>query len=218
MSTVARRRATRITETEATRRQKHADLLRAATRLFAKQGIVHTSTRQIALAARSTERTLFKHFHSKEGLVRAVIAEAVVPHLAQRAVADIGGLIGARSGDLAQRFARLLTARRGAYQDNPDLARLLIIEIMRDEAVRKDFGMQWHEQVWQPTRDLFAQLQNEGELVSDIPPETLATIFYSIAVGYLIGRTILAPEAAWQDARDADDLARFFARGAVGAR
>lgn len=209
--------AKRINVTEATRRKKHADLLRAATRLFATQGIANTSTRQVALAARSTERTLFKHFQSKEGLVRAVIAEAVVPHLAQRAMTDVKGLIGTKAGDLAQRFAVLLKARRAAYEENPDLARLLIIEILRDEAVRKDFGAQWHEQVWQPTRALFAQLQAEGELGRDIPPETLATIFYSITVGYLIGRTILAPDAPWHDARDAQDMARFFARGAGAA-
>lgn len=199
----------------AIRLKKHDDLLRAATRLFATQGIGPTSTREIAEAAESTERTLFKHFQSKEGLVRAVIAEAVVPHLAERAVADVHALVGARVADLPARFAQLLKARRAAYESNPDLTRLLIMEIVRDEAVRKDFGSQWYAQIWEPVRQLFAQLQKTGEVSADFPPETLATIFYSITVGYLIGRTILAPDAAWHDERDAEDLAAFFTRGAM---
>lgn len=198
-----------------TREKKHDDLLRAATRLFAAQGIGPTSTRQIAEAAGSTERTLFKHFHSKEGLVRAVIAEAVVPHLAERAVTDVHAMFGGQAAELAARFARMLRARRAAYEANPDLTRLLIMEIVRDDAVRKEFGARWHALVWEPTRQLFARMQADGELSADIPPGTLATIFYSITVGYLIGRTILAPGADWHDDRDAEDLAGFFASAVV---
>lgn len=202
-------------DTQATWDKKHDDLLTAATKLFATQGIVRTSTREIADAAASTERTLFKHFQSKEGLVRAVIAEAVVPHLAQRALADVRALVGSRADDFAARHTQLLKARREAYEANPDLTRLLLMEIVRDEAVRKDFGAQWYERVWEPVKQLFAQLQADGEISADFPPETLATIFYSITVGYLIGRTILAPDAAWHDERDAEDLALFFMRGAL---
>src|SRR3712207_2114081 len=87
--------------------QKHSQLLWAAARLFAAQGVGHTTTREIAAAAQTTERTLFKHFESKEGLVRAVIAEAVVPHLAQQALADVQKLIAAADEGLAAWHAKL---------------------------------------------------------------------------------------------------------------
>ncbi|HYF06109.1 MAG TPA: helix-turn-helix domain-containing protein, partial [Acetobacteraceae bacterium] len=61
---------------------KHLDLLWAAARLFGSRGVAQTTTRDIAAEAGTTERTLFKHFGSKEGLVQAVISEAVVAHLA----------------------------------------------------------------------------------------------------------------------------------------
>ena len=48
-------------------------ILREAARLIAAQGIAGTSTRAIAAAAATTERTLFKHFGSKDGLVQAVV-------------------------------------------------------------------------------------------------------------------------------------------------
>ncbi|HVL75060.1 MAG TPA: helix-turn-helix domain-containing protein [Noviherbaspirillum sp.] len=199
---------------ERTWQKKHADLLRAATRLFAQQGIVNTSTSEVAAAAKSTERTLFNHFQSKEGLVRAVIAEAIVPHLAERAVSDVRALLGCAPEELEQHIAGLLSARRLAYEENTELTRLLLMELVRDEAVRKDFGAQWYAQIWLPIRDLFAELQAGGKLRHELSADTLATIFYSITVGYLIGRTILAPEAPWRDEQDVQDLARFFLRGA----
>jgi AcrR family transcriptional regulator len=50
-------------------------LLNTAKELFARQGITHTTTRQIAESAGVNEVTLFRHFKSKQGLLLAVFAE-----------------------------------------------------------------------------------------------------------------------------------------------
>ncbi|NJK64654.1 MAG: helix-turn-helix transcriptional regulator [Synechococcaceae cyanobacterium SM2_3_1] len=50
-------------------------LLNTAKELFARQGITHTTTRQIAEAAGVNEVTLFRHFKSKQGLLLAVFAD-----------------------------------------------------------------------------------------------------------------------------------------------
>jgi len=48
-------------------------LLRAATAVFAKRGVSGATTREIAQRARVNEVTLFRHFKSKEELLRRVI-------------------------------------------------------------------------------------------------------------------------------------------------
>jgi AcrR family transcriptional regulator len=48
-------------------------LLRAATHVFAKRGVSGATTREIAQRARVNEVTLFRHFKSKEELLRRVI-------------------------------------------------------------------------------------------------------------------------------------------------
>ena len=48
-------------------------LLRAATSVFAKRGVSGATTREIAQRARVNEVTLFRHFKSKEELLRRVI-------------------------------------------------------------------------------------------------------------------------------------------------
>lgn len=205
-------------DTRTRSQKKHEDILWAATKLFATKGIGHTSTREIAAAAETTERTLFKHFQSKEGLVRAVIAEAVVPHLAQAGLADVKALIGANNKSLMAWHAHMLEVRRNAIEMQAELTRLLLMEILRDDAVRREFGARWKEQVWVPLKHAFGQLQKEGMLSPEYSADTLSRIFLSLNIGYLISRIILAPDADWHDDSDVADLAAFFATGAKGKR
>ncbi|QJW85339.1 helix-turn-helix transcriptional regulator [Ramlibacter terrae] len=71
----------------------HSELLWAATRMFSRRGKLGTSTREIAAEAGTTERTLFKHFGSKEGLLHAVLDEAVLAQLAPASLAELKGTI-----------------------------------------------------------------------------------------------------------------------------
>jgi AcrR family transcriptional regulator len=50
-------------------------ILDAATRIFAKEGVSGATTRKIALAAKVNEVTLFRHFKSKEELLRQVVLQ-----------------------------------------------------------------------------------------------------------------------------------------------
>ena len=53
--------------------RRHKDILRAAEKLFAARGYDGTTTASIAGCAGVTERTLFKHFKSKELLYRRIL-------------------------------------------------------------------------------------------------------------------------------------------------
>ena len=193
---------------------KHIDILWAAARLFARKGVAQTSTREIAAEAQTTERTLFKHFGSKDGLVQAVIAEAVLPHLAPTSLEALRQAIDAHSADLATWHRALLEGRARALAEAPELTRLLLVELLRDEALRERFAAEWTQAVWQPLTGLFARLQREGRLARDLPADVLARMFLALNLGYLVGRFVLAPERAWDDAAEVAAIATFFARGA----
>ena len=87
---------------------KHLDILAAAARLFAQKGVAQTTTRQIAAAAETTERTLFKHFGSKERLVHALIEEAVLPHLAPTSLQALRTAVEAFKDDFVAWHVALL--------------------------------------------------------------------------------------------------------------
>ncbi|ODG96443.1 TetR family transcriptional regulator [Nostoc sp. KVJ20] len=57
--------------------QTRARLIKAATKVFATAGLTGATTREIARVAAVNEVTLFRHFHSKEQLLAAVITEAI---------------------------------------------------------------------------------------------------------------------------------------------
>jgi AcrR family transcriptional regulator len=196
---------------------KHIDILWAAARLFARQGIAQSSTRAIALEAGTTERTLFKHFGTKEGLVQAVLAEAVVPQLAPTSLEALRRAIDAWAGDLAGWHRALLQARSEAAAAAPELTRLLLVELLRDAQLREQFGQQWQAAVWEPLRALFGRLRREGRVRGDLPADTLARLFLSLNVGYLVARHVLAPAARWDDTAEIGAIASFFARGSAAA-
>ena len=192
---------------------KHLDILWAAARLFAERGVAQTPTRDIAAAAGTTERTLFKHFGHKEGLVQAVIAEAVVGHLAPSSLRALRGAIEAHGDDLATWHAALLRSRDEAIGAAPDLTRLLLVELLRDAALRERFAAAWVAAVWQPLRGLFARLQHEGRLRRDLPADAMTRMFLSLNLGYLLGRHALAPQVEWAPEEEIAAITKLFAAG-----
>ena len=194
---------------------KHVDILWAAAELFGRHGVAQTTTRQVAAAAQTTERTLFKHFGSKEGLVQAVIGEAVVAQLAPVSLETLRRAIESEDGDLHDWHLALLRQRSESAAQAPELARLLLVELLRDEQLRGQFAAQWRLAAWQPLVDLFRRLQRARRVRRDVEAEALARMFISLNVGHLVARHILAPQAAWQDRKDFEAIARVFAAGAA---
>lgn len=186
-------------------------MLWAATRLFAERGVAGASTRDIASAAGTTERTLFKHFGNKEGLLREVMDGAVLGHLAPASLQDLRAAIEACGGDLAAWHARLLKARLDAMRAAPELTRLLLLEVLRDETARARFLEPWRAAAWQPLLALFARLQAEGRVRGDVEPRLMAAQFLSTNIGFLASRLLAKPAGgrpgAAREAADADDIA-----------
>lgn len=197
--------------------RKHLDLLWAAARLFAAKGVAQASTREIAAAASTTERTLFKHYGSKEGLVRAVIEQAVLPHLAPTSLEGLRRVIESQGGDIAAWHVALLEARDEALAQAPELTRLLLVEMLRDATLLQRFADQWQPAVWQPLEALFTHLQAQGRLRRDVGAPTLVRLFLSLNLGYLIARHLLAPGLPWREAVERAAIAAVFARGTAPA-
>lgn len=195
--------------------KKHLDVLWAAARLFARQGVAQTTTREIAIAAETTERTLFKHFGSKDGLVRAVIEQAVLPHLAPTSLDGLRRVIEAHDDDFIAWHDALLASRSEAMQASPELTRLLLVELLRDEALRERFEAAWRPAVWEPLLALVRRRQGEGSLRRDVSAEALVRAFLSLNIGFLVTRHILAPQLDWDETTERAELTRIFATGAA---
>lgn len=195
--------------------KKHLDVLWAAARLFARQGVAQTTTREIAIAANATERTLFKHFGSKDGLVQAVIEQAVLPHLAPTSLDALRRVIEAHGDDFVAWHDALLESRSDAMRASPELTRVLLVELLRDEVLRGRFEEAWRPAVWEPLLALVRRRQSDGSLRRDVSAEALVRAFLSLNIGFLVTRHILAPGLAWDERGERAALTKIFATGAA---
>ncbi len=192
----------------------HRRLLDAATTLFARSGPERTSTRDVAALAGTTERTLFKHFGSKDGLIDAVLAEAVLAHSVPDSLASLGRRIEACREDFEAWHRDLLRSRLADWREGAELTRLLVIELLRHPRHLERFAEQWLPAAWTPLVSLFSELQRDGKLREDVEAPVLARQFMGINLSFVVTRLMLAPDFDWNDEAEIAAIARVFWTGA----
>lgn len=189
-------------------------LLEAAIGLFAGQGVDRTTTREIAALARTTERTLFQHFGSKDGLLEAVIDRAVLAHTVPESLAGLGDDIRAFDGDLEAWHRRLLRSRLAAWSQAGQLTKVLLVELLRRPRLQERFEAAWRPAAWEPLVALFASLREQGVLRDDVDAPGLARQFLRGNVAFLMMRVMMESSAVGDDEAEIAAIARLFARGA----
>jgi len=183
-------------------------ILSAAERLVAERGAAATRTAEIARAAGVTERTLFKHFPAKAQLLERVAGDAM------QAVA------GAPPDDAVAFpvwFETLVRTRLALAQTRPHALRLVLVELLTSAAARRRFAPVWKRELWSPFVRSIARFQARGELRAGLEAEPLARMALSLALGYLLSRTLVAPGLAWDDAKEIARLLEVLERGAAGS-
>lgn len=180
-------------------------ILNAAERLFAEHGYAGTRTADIARAAGVTERTLFKHFPDKASLLERVVAPALAAAAAPPS----------QDGDFGAWFAQLLRERLAAAQARPHALRLVLIALLTREDARRRFAPLWKRDLWSGLVRAITRFQARGELRADLDAESLARVVLSLALGYLLTRTQVAPGLAWDDEKEIARMLEVLQRGAA---
>jgi TetR/AcrR family transcriptional regulator len=178
---------------------KEAAILTAATQLFGEKGFDGTRTAEIAAVARVTQRTLFSYFPTKETLYRRVMFPALLSAAMPRLLMDAGKLFGAEGEDVAEWERRILTRRVGAAKRAAPQFRLVLAGLMTDETLRGKVIELWKENVLAPLVSTIRRYQTRGQLRNDLRAEAIARVIISLNLGFIISRSLLAPEAAWDD-------------------
>lgn len=189
---------------------KRAAMLAEAATLFAARGVEGTTTRDVASAARTTERTLFKHFGSKNGLVQAVIEEVAIRSMAQTAFARAQDPRPFRREEFEAWHRQFLLDRVRNAEASPEGYRILYRELFRDDDFRRRFGSRWATEVFQPLSAHLRRMQEADEIGSRQDPDALAGAFFSLNLGYLVTRFVLASDHTWASDRDIDAIVRMF--------
>lgn len=174
-------------------------ILDAAGRVFGKKGFHDARTAEIAKAAKTTERTLFKYFPSKADLFAAALMPAVVSMTVDEGLQQTRDLWAAASPDFETWHTALVRTRLEQSRKVAPQLRMLIATLCTDEDVRLWFVDAWRDQVWQAAVEALERFQKEGKLRRDISPETAARLIVSVNLGYVLTRFILAPDHPFDD-------------------
>ncbi len=181
---------TTIRQTSSNRR---LSLLKAALTLFSTQGYAGTTTRAIAEHSGVTEAILFRHFHSKEELLCAVVEQFSPRPLFSPPLPT--------NHTLPVRHAVEMLLRR--YLDAVWANRVFLLMVFttpkREQAVFAEIWTEFHAQgVYLYT--LLQERSDRNELRPDIAL-VAADVIAAATSGYL-QRALYEPPAAWEVTRD----------------
>jgi AcrR family transcriptional regulator len=168
-----------------------SQIVEAARSHFLRFGYSRVSTEDIARSIGRSKKTLYKHFTTKEVLLRAVFAR--VDGEAQR---EIAVLVAEGGGDRLARLRGILTA---VAVHLASVHQVLLADLLVSSP---EFG----RQAWRERRQAFAAMlqpvlreaAEEGVIRPDLPVDTVLTLFCSCVEG------MLSPMARAQNAQVED--------------
>ncbi|MCR5379482.1 MAG: TetR/AcrR family transcriptional regulator [Lentisphaeria bacterium] len=141
---------------------RQAEIVDAALKLIAEQGIQHLTIKNLSTAIGVTEAALYRHFPGKTEIIQAMVSRF------EEDVDDIGELRGWTAVEAA------LVRRTELVLAKPDLARVLFAEeLFKDspEIAQILHGMmQRHQQIM---KCHFQEAVDDGVIRADIPMDTL---------------------------------------------
>jgi TetR/AcrR family transcriptional regulator len=190
-----------------------AQILQAATRLFAEQGYAAASMAEIARAAGMSKSGVFHHFPSKHALYREVLSQIA------REARWVLGDSEWRPGSLESTLASIVERHQEVLARNPDLERLIRRELI-DQGNAEQLALV-AEVLAEPFERLTAllhQAQQGGELRPGVNPALVAFCLIGIDLHLVQCQSLLERLPGGDFARDhtrfAADIAALFVRGA----
>lgn len=172
----------------ATRRQQ---ILEAAVRLFARQGVARTTTRQIAKEVGVTEGLIFKYFPTKLELVRAVTGS---PHII---LGDLRGMLrDAKGQPAADVMGRVATTWLDLLHREVDLSSILFGEALINPEIGDILDHVIEEGAAYVEQFLDVRKQT-GEITTLADTKTIAHMYMASILIFFIRNRRLS-EKAWE--------------------
>jgi len=187
-------------------------LIQAALELFTAQGVIATTTRQIAERAEVNEVTLFRHFGNKHGLLLAVLEESA-------AFKNLGESLMRRatpSGNIYQALKDYASDSLQALERVPEFVRSVVGEADQyPTANRRALGRGLTE-ANRYVAEYLASVVEQGHFNTYLPAEKLASLLNGMILGYAVIEFTSEFHELWEDRNDfLENLVKLFLHGAM---
>lgn len=166
---------------------KHEAILKAATRLFLKNGYTNTSMDAIAEAARVTKQTVYSHYKSKDALFTHMIATLCEKHTPPAAISDKKvQSVETALYQIGLAFLTMMTSYEGLAA-----TRLVIAEVQQHPKLAQRFYEGGTQRTIAVLAQFLTRMNKQGAL--SIPDTaSAASYFYAMLKGRYHLRMLLA--------------------------
>jgi TetR/AcrR family transcriptional regulator len=193
--------------------EKERAIIEAALALIGERGVDGATTAEIARRANVTEKTLFRYFPSKKDLVKRVLFPLILESGLTRQWEGIEALLKTKGPNLKGWYVAATTKELAAIAKNVGLTRTVNIELLQNAELREALGKLWQQHIWKPMVHTLGELQANGVIRKQVDVEVLARTIHCMHVGYFLARHVFAPNEAWDDANEIDQMAEILSGG-----
>jgi AcrR family transcriptional regulator len=191
-------------------------ILRAAIDVIAERGFRGAATSEIARRAGVAEGTIFRHFKTKDLLLRHIVEPFVKHVLAPIALRGTGQLLDVDYPSFPEFLRAVAYNRLQVARDHIPVLRIVAQELplnpeLRAMAIRHVGG-----QLIPELLRVIRRHQDRGELARE-PPEAILRLVLSTFGGYFATRFLILPDRAWDDDAEIERMIRFITRGLAPA-
>lgn len=177
-------------------------ILGAALRLFSRNGFHGTSIRALARSVGLTEAAIYYHFPSKRAIVKALYEQRGF----MTALTELEHLPG--QIPLSQQLAANAVASARLWDENADLLRVVIVEVLRGDGAAQAAHQELMDRWRKGILELLGRYQARGELDAAIDPVAAANQWVDLMFGLFMDRLL----ALGRSSRRSDFLAPEFRR------
>ncbi|MFB2980917.1 TetR/AcrR family transcriptional regulator [Microseira sp. BLCC-F43] len=184
-------------------------IIKAAQRLFARQGFDGTTTRHLAIAAGVAEGTLFRHFTNKKAILIEVATLGWVELLTDllTELSEMGSY---------EAVAQVMRRRMFNLQENADLMRVCFMEAQFHPDLRDRVQTEVIAKMTDVAEAFFETAMDKG-IYRRMNPKIVAQVFVGMfAIAGFSHNTIMEPGASPQDIKEmAEGISDIFLRGVL---
>jgi AcrR family transcriptional regulator len=186
-------------------------ILKAALRLFARQGYDATTTRDLATAAGVAEGTLFRHFANKKAILTEVATAGWIEILTDllTELSEMGSY---------KAVAQVMRRRMLHLQHNSDLLRVCFIEAQYHPELRERIQSEVIEKMTD-VAEVFFQTAMEKGIYRPMNPKIVAQVFLGMfAIAGFSNQTIIDPQGSPHAIQEmAEGIADIFLHGVLAS-
>ena len=191
---------------------KQIRIIGAAVETFADKGFAAASTSEIAQKAGVAEGTIFRHYKTKKDLLLAIVRPIMSRIAAPFLLRDFQKVLDVEY-ERFEDFLRAIFHNRLEFAiRNAPVLKIMLHEIPFHPELQAQFRREVLPLVSGRVQQIVARFQAQGQL-ADMPPLTLIRMCVTNLAGYVLLRTIVMPDAEWDDEVEMERIISFIMNG-----